>query len=180
MTDSNFFRIGGVAAALGVLILMLGSFLHTLLWIGAVLLAVFYFIVYRSLGAQRSALNLAAVTCGIGGAVLMIVNMLALNTVAGLLYNLAVLVIFYLAPWFISIQVLHNRNLGLPRALAIIGIVAAVFGFLNFLIINIGGGDYTNPNNAALMPLIMGTYLVGMLAALVWLIWSGIVLFRKA
>jgi hypothetical protein len=60
MTDRYLFRIGGVSAVLGVLVMMAGSSLHALLWIGALLLALFYFVNYRFLGTQPSSLNLVA------------------------------------------------------------------------------------------------------------------------
>jgi hypothetical protein len=48
------------------------------------------------------------------------------------------------------------------------------------VVVAISGGDYTNPNNPALTPFIWATYIPSMLAILVWLVWGGIRLFRKA
>ena len=92
-------------------------------------------------------------------------------------YNLALLAGPFLPALLAGLAA--NSQAGFPRALAIIGIVAGVAGLLNFLVVTIGGGDYTDPNNPALAPFIWATYLPAALGA-VWLVWEGVLLFRKA
>lgn len=43
----------------------------------------------------------------------------------------------------------------------------------------IGGGNWAQPNNPALSPVIMATYYVGMLLTLIWLVWTGLALLRR-
>lgn len=177
MSNNNLFRIGGIAIILGILLMFAGYAMPSLMWIGALFFAVFYYALFRFFGDKSPSLNLSGVVLGVGGSILWALT-LFMNTTTGLLYNFASLAAFFLAPLFFGLLVYRNANL--PRALAIFGIVAGVFGFLNFVIVTIAGGDYMNPNNPALTPMILATYYVGMLAGIVWLIWSAIVLLRKA
>ena len=176
MSKNNLFRFGGIAVILGVVLMFASYALPALLAVGGLLLAVFYYALYRFFGDKSPSLNLSAVVLGVGGSILFVIALL-MNKTTGIVYNLAYLAAFSLAPLLFSLLVYRNANL--PRMLAIFGILASVFGFLNFVVTTIGGGDYMNPNNPALTPLIDGTYYVGMLAALVWMIWSGIILLRK-
>jgi hypothetical protein len=41
------------------------------------------------------------------------------------------------------------------------------------------GSDWTTPTNPALSPLILGTYYIGMLVTLVWMVWTGIALLLR-
>ena len=176
MSKNNLFRFGGLAVILGVVLMFASYALPALLAVGGLLLAVFYYALYRFFGDKSPSLNLSAVVLGVVGSILFVIALL-MNKTTGILYNLAYLAAFFLAPLLFSLLV--YRNSSLSRLLAIFGIVAGVFGFLNFVITTIGGGDYMNPNNPALNPLINVTYYVGMLASIGWMIWSGIILLPK-
>ncbi|MBI5293552.1 MAG: hypothetical protein HY872_16880, partial [Chloroflexi bacterium] len=134
-------------------------------------IAAYYFALYR---AESSALNLIATLSTVGGAILALFTAATPNH----LYNVAVLTGLALPPLLAGLA--FNGKADFPRALAITGIVGGVFGLLNFMVVAIGGGDYTNMNNTALAPFIYVTYLPSMLAILVWLVWGGTRLFRKA
>ena len=177
MSNNNLFRIGGIAIILGILLMIAGFAVPALLGVGALFFAVFYYALYRYFGDQSPSLNLLAAILGVGGSIFYAV-IAFLNITTGLLFNLATLVAFFLAPLVFGL--LAYPTASLPRMLAIFATVAGVFGFLNFVIVTIGGGDYTNPNNPALNPMILGTYYVGMLAGVIWMVWSAIILFRKA
>ncbi len=49
----------------------------------------------------------------------------------------------------------------------------------DLIIVLIGGGNWAQPNNPALSPVIMATYYIGMLLTLAWIVWSGLVLLRR-
>ncbi len=170
-SPNNLYRVGGIAAILGFLIMFGAAALPALVGIGMLVMAAYYFALYR---AESSVLNLIATLSAVGGAILAMFTAATPNH----LYNVAFMAGLTLPPLFAGLA--FNGKADFPRALAITGIVGGVFGLLNFVVAAIGGGDYTNPNNPALTPFIYGTYLPSMLAILVWLIWGGIRLFRKA
>ncbi len=170
-SPNNLYRVGGAAAMLGILIMFGAGVMPLLVGIGTLLTAVYYFALYR---AESSVLNLVATVSATGGAIFMFL----IKIEPSHLYNIAFLVSLCLPPLFAGLA--FNGKAGFPRALAIAGMVGGVFGILNFVVVAIGGGDYTNPNNPALTPFIYGTYLPSMLAILVWTVWGGIRLFRKA
>ena len=173
MSNNNLFRYGGAAAILGILIMFGAAALPALVGIGFLVIAAYYFALYR---AESSALNLIATLSTVGGAILALFTAATPNH----LYNVAFLTGLALPPLLAGLA--FNGKADFPRALAITGIVGGVFGLLNFVVVAaIGGGDYTNMmNNPALAPLIYVTYIPSMLAILVWLVWGGIRLFRKA
>jgi hypothetical protein len=171
VSTNNLYRIGGLAAILGILITFGAAALPLLVGIGTLVTALYYFALYR---ADSSALNLIATLSAVGGAILALFTAAAPNH----LYNLAFVIGLTLPPLFAGLA--FSGKAGFPRALAIAGILAGVCGVLNFVVVAIGGGDYTNPNNPALTPLIYGFYIPSMLALLVWLLWGGIRMFRKA
>ena len=171
MSNNNLYRVGGAAAILGLLIMFGAAALPALVGIGFLVIAAYYFALYR---AESSALNLIATLSTVGGAILALFTAATPNH----LYNVAVLTGLALPPLLAGLA--FNGKADFPRALAITGTVGGVFGLLNFVAVAIGGGDYTNMNNTALAPLIYVTYIPSMLAILVWLVWGGIRLFRKA
>ena len=171
LSTNNLYRVGGTAAILGILIMFGGGALPLLVAIGSLVTAVYYFALYR---ADSSMLNLVATVLGVGGAIFMFFIKIEPSN----LYNIAMLAALFLPALLAGIAA--NGKAGFSRTLAIAGMVGGVFGILNFVVITIGGGDYTNPNNPALTPFIWATYIPAMLATLVWLVWGGIRLFRKA
>lgn len=170
-SGNNLYRVGGIAAILGFLIMFGYVVLPQFLAIGLLVMAVYYFALYR---VAASGLNLSAVLLAAGGSIAMLFT--GVGPTFG--YGIAMLVAFFLPALFAGLTA--NGQAGFPRALAIAGIVGGVFGILNGIVVTIGGGDYTNPNNPALTPFIYGTYLPGAIATTVWLVWGGIRMFRKA
>ena len=171
LSTNNLYRVGGLAAILGLLLMFGYTVLPMLMGIGLLVTAVFYFALYR---AESSVLNLVATVSAAGGAIFMFF----IKVEPSHPYNIALLAALFLPPLLAGLAV--NGQAGFPRALAISGMVGGVFGILNFVVVTIGGGDYTNPNNLALTPFVWATYIPSMLAILVWLVWGGIRMFRKA
>lgn len=179
MNNQTFFRVGGIAVILAVLF-SLGAYISPfLLAVGSVCMAIFVFALYLQFKPENSSFSLVSAIVGIAGAlglaVFAAINGIQASSISGIFTWMT----FFLPPLLFGYLGYRYSQAGVPRLLAIIGLVGGIFGLLNFLVTWYAGGDYSNPNNPALAPLIMGTYYVGMLPTLVWMVWSGIVLLRK-
>jgi len=73
-----------------------------------------------------------------------------------------------------------KANASFPRIPAILGIVGGGLGILNAIINISGGGDWTKLTDPTLQLLSNVTYFPAALAVLVWFVWSGVHLFRRA
>jgi hypothetical protein len=180
MSGNNLFRVGGVAAILSVLLSFGAYVLPVFLAIGALVMAVFIFALYRLFNAKAPTLSLIAAVLGIAGAVVMAIHVLMSGMQTSALLGIAIWAAFFLPPLIFGILAYQHSQAGMPRVLAIIGIVGGIGGLVNLVVTMIGGGDWAHPNNPALTPVIMGSYYLGMLPTLVWLMWSGIALVRMA
>jgi hypothetical protein len=179
VSGNTVYRVGGIAAILGI-VLSIGSYaVPALLAIGSLAVAVFIFALYRLFSPYSSALSLAATVLGIIGAVALAIMSLPSGAPNNSLSNLAIWATWFLPPLAFGFLASRHPAAGMPRLLAIVGIVGGVFGLINVIATLIGGGDWSNPNNPALSPVIMASYYVGMLFVLVWLVWTGIVLLRS-
>ena len=174
MSSNNLFRIGGIAGILSIPLVFAAGAVPVLFVIVPLLLAVFHFALYRFFGDKSPSLNLSAVVIGVGGSIFLalVLFMNGADTLIGIGFAVA----FILPPALFGLVAYQNGDAGFSRTLAIIGIVAGVFGILNAVVGAVGGG-WTNPNPH---PLVLPTYFVSVLAAVVWMIWSAIILFRKA
>jgi len=110
----------------------------------------------------------------------LIISLLVIDPPSLTLYNTGLSACMMLPPLLFGFLAYRQRQAGLPRVLAIIGVGAGVAGAINFIIVAIGGGDYTNPNNPDLAPLIDASWGVAALFALIWVVWTGVVLLRLA
>lgn len=179
MSANNLYRIGGIAVFVGI-ILFLGYLISPVfLALGALSFAIFTYALYRLFKTDAPGLSLVGAVLGIGGAVLLAVLILASGAQNNVLQNFAIWAALFTPPLFFGILAYQHPGAGMPRILALIGILGGIGGLLNLILTLIGGGDWSNPNNPALAPLIMGTYYVGMLTTLVWLVWTGILLLRR-
>lgn len=180
MSNRNLFRIGGIAVLLSVL-LSFGAYAAPIfLAIGSLLFAVFIFVLYRLFSDSAPTLSLVTAVVGIVGAVVLAVMVFASPTVLpnNALSNIATWASWFLPPLAFGLLAYRHSNLGMSRTLGIIGIMGGLGGLGNLIVTLAAGGDWSNPTNPALGSVIMGTYYVGMLITLVWLVWSGIVLLR--
>jgi hypothetical protein len=173
--NNTLYRIGGGAAILGLLAALSYNAAPALFLVSPWLIAIFWFALYRLFRAEANSLGLAGVAVSVVGAVLILFT----GDNPSHLYTIALLCSWFLPALIFGYLGFQSRSAGLPRLLAILGMVAGVFGVLNAIVVSIGGGDYTQPNNPALAPWIGVTYYPGALAAVIWFIWGGIVLLRK-
>lgn len=170
MNNSSLFRIGGVAAILGTLLLFGAAAFPVLMGIGMLLMALFYFALDRFHGS--SPLGLVAV----GSAVVGAIGILFTGITPSTLFNVFMVLAFMLPALLAGLAV--RGKPGFPRILPILGIVGGALGIVNAIINIAGGGDWTNFSNPTLTLLSNLTYYPATLLVAVWLLWSGVVLLR--
>ncbi|MCI0519812.1 MAG: hypothetical protein L0Z70_06085 [Chloroflexi bacterium] len=175
----NFSRIGGAAVILAILLSIAYVISPIFLAIGVLALAVFTFALYRIFSADSPALSLGGLVLGAGGAVLLAAFLAFTGSQNNAMQNTAIWAAFFTPPLFFGLLAYQHPRAGMPRALGVIGLAGGVGGLLNMLLTLAGGGDWSNPNNPALSPLIMGMYYLGMLFTLVWMVWTSISLLRR-
>lgn len=179
MNNSSLSRIGGIAALLGI-VLSLGSMaMPALLAIGSLAVAVFIFALYRLFSPLAATVSLVTAIVGIVGAIVLAIMSLSAVAPNNSLSNLATWASWMLPPLAFGFLAYQHPEAGFSRLLGIIGILGGVAGLLNLIVVLIGGGNWAEPNNPALGPVIMVTYYVAMLLTLVWLVWTGVVLLRS-
>lgn len=179
MNSQSIFRVGGIAVILAVIISLASMAIPILLAVGALCMAVYIFALYRLFSAASPKLSLAVAVLGIVGSIVLAVQVLMFGIPNNALSNTATWAIFFLPPLIFGSLAYQHPEAGLQRGLALIGILGGVGGLVNLIVVLIGGGDWSNPNNPALSPLIMTSYYAGMLLVLVWMVWVGIVLLRR-
>ncbi len=172
MNTSSLYRIGGIAAILGIVLLFAGYAVPALLGIGVLLLALFYYALDKSLGS--SPLGLAAVGSTVVGAI----GLLFTGATPTVIFNIFMVLAFMLPPLLAGLAA--RGKAGFPRFLPFFGIVGGALGIVNAIVNIAGGGDYTNLSSPTLTLLSNLTYYPAFLLVLVWLVWGGIHLFRKA
>lgn len=172
MNTSSLYRIGGIAAILGSVLLFTGYAIPALLGIGVLLWALFYYALDKSLGA--SALGLAAAGSTLVGGI----GLLFTGTTPTVIFNIFMVLAFMLPALLAGLAA--RGKAGFPRFLPIIGIAGGALGIVNAIVNIAGGGDWTNLSNPTLTLLSNLTYYPATLLVLVWLVWGGIRLFRKA
>lgn len=179
---NNLSRLGGIAAILGILLSIAYTINPVFLGFGALAFAVFIFALYRIFSSESAGLSLAGAVVGIAGAALLAFLTLTSQfqtTQSNATQGMAMWATFFFPPLVFGYLAYRHPGAGMPRTLGLIGLLGGVFGLLNAIFSLIGGGDWMNPNNPALSPFIMGTYLIGMVLMLVWLAWTVILLMRR-
>lgn len=179
MNTSSIFRIGGAAAILSVA-LSFGSFVAPILLpFSAVVLAVFVFALYRLFSPLAPALSSIGAVVGITGAIVFAAMQVIVGSVNAAPQNIAIWAAWFVPPLIFGYLAYRCRDAGMPRVLGLLGVAGGVFGLINLVLTLIGGGNWENPNDPALAPVIMGAYWLAQLPALAWMVWSGIALLRS-
>ncbi len=170
MNTSSLYRIGGIAAILGIALMFAGDAIPALLGIGLLLFGLFYYALDRFLGS--SPLGLAAVGSTVVGAIGLILT----GTTPTVIFNIFMVLAFMLPALLAGLAA--RGKAGFPRFLPIIGMVGGALGIVNAVVNIAGGGDYTNLSSPTLTLLSNLTYYPAFLLVLVWLVWGGILLLR--
>jgi hypothetical protein len=170
MNNPSLFRIGGIAAILGIVLIFASEAIPVLLGIGLLLTAVFYFAVHKSHGS--STLGLAAAGSAVVGAIGLLINGTDPSTIVNVL-----MVLGYMLPAVLAGLAVRGKP-GFPRTLPIIAVVGGALGIVNAIVNIAGGGDWTNLSNPTLQLLSNLTYYAAALLVVVWLVWTGILLLR--
>ena len=148
---------------------------HVLSWVIGLASMVFIYTAYLRCRASAPTLSLLAVAAGMGGNALFL-----FGTLSPSLYSIGdtgeSLVLMLGVPLF---GLAYLKTPGMSRILAIIGILTGVAGLSNYAVLMIDGGSWSHPNNPAMLPAIMATYLGFVLCYVVWLGWSSYVFVRQ-
>jgi hypothetical protein len=190
MSNNNIFRIGGISAFLG-----LGFTLADLVITGttspdnvplfsklmnsaaALTIIPLVLALYQLFRIKAPTFSMVAVIEGISAVVLFVICMLILNLQPLVLYNFAFMAVYYLPPMLFGLLAYQQPQSGMPRALNVIGIVTGVVAITRYVVLTMGGGDWMNLP-ATLAPVAFILYLTATGLALVWLVWTGILLLR--
>ena len=190
MSTNNIFRIGGISAFLG-----LGFTLADLVITGttspdnvslfsklmnsaaALTIIPLVLALYQLFRIKAPTFSLVSVVEGISAVVLFVICMLILNLQPLVLYNFAFMAVYYLPPMLFGLLAYQQPQSGMPRALNVIGIVTGVVAIIRYVVLTMGGGDWMNLP-ASLAPLAFILYLTATVLALVWLVWTGILVLR--
>lgn len=172
MNTSSLYRISGIAAILGSVLMFASEAIPVLLGIGMLLFGLFYYTLDKFLGSSPLGLAAAGSTL-VGG-----IGLLFTGTTPTVIFNIFMVLAFMLPALLAGLAA--RGKAGFPRFLPIIGIAGGALGIVNAIVNIAGGGDWTNLSNPTLTLLSNLTYYPATLLVLVWLVWGGIRLFRKA
>ena len=192
MSTKPLYRIGGISAFLG-LGFTLADFLTTgvvapgevpmlskLLNVASALtiipLALALYQLYRE---KAPFLSLTALLEVVIAVVLFVICMVFLNLQPLTLYNFAFMAVYYLPPLFFGLLAYKQPQAGMPRSLSVLGMAAGLAALIRFVVLTSGGGDWANLPES-LMPVAFILYLTATTLALVWLVWTGILLLRRS
>ena len=172
MYTSTVYRIGGIAVFLGILLVGGGYAIPALLGIGLLLFGLFYYAVDKSLGSSPRGLAAA------GSTVFGAIGLLFAGMDPSVLFNIFMVLAFMLPALLAGLAA--RGKAGFPPILPTIGMVGGALGVINAIVNIAGGGNWTNLSSPTLTLLSNLTYYPAFLLVLVWLVWGGIHLFRKA
>jgi len=192
MTNKNLLRVGGISAFIGLAftladILFTGvtspnavplasKLLNSAAALSLIPFAYALYTLYRGQGPTLSKIGLAEVVLA---AALFILCMVFLNLQPLALYNFAFTAIYIVPGLIFGILAYQHPHPGMSRLLGVIGIASGLVGLVRFVILTLGGGDWTNLNNPALAPSIMVSYITWIVLGLIWWVWMGIALVRR-
>ncbi len=190
--NTNPYRLGGIAAFLSIALIAADTVItgvispadvplssRLLNSAAALILVPMLYALYVIHRDQAPTLGKVAWFEYLGAVVLYVICLLVLNLRPLALYNFAFTAVNMLPSLLFGILMARQAHSGMPRALGILGIVAGVFGIVRYILLTLGGGDWTNLNNSALQHIIFFSYIGWMFLSVIWLIWAGALLLRR-
>ena len=191
MSNKSLYRLGGISAFLGLgftladflttgvvspgEVPMLSKLLNSASALTIIPLAYALYQLYRD---KASTLSLTALVEAVFAVVLFVVCMLFLNLQPLNLYNFAFMAVYYLPPLLFGLLGYKQPQAGMPRVLSVIGMIAGVAALVRFAVLTAGGGDWANLPDS-LMPVAFILYLTATVLALIWLVWTGVLLLHR-
>ncbi len=189
MPSNTFYRMGAIALILSGVFTFSTFFNFTpngdltplgfiLDMISFVLLVPGFLVLYDIYKGIAPTSSLAAVLIGIAGILIYGVAgplVPAWESIAGLIGVLGLVLPLLL----FGISMYKHPQLGIPRVLGVIGIVAGLAGIINVATILVSGGDWQNVNSAVVENIVFITYAIPILLSVVWPIWIGLILLRR-
>lgn len=190
--NTNPYRLGGIAAFLSIALIAADTVITGVISpanvpissrllnsaAALILIPMLYalYVIYRD---QAPTLSRVAWFEYLGAVALFVTCLLALNLRPLALYNFAFTAVNMLPSLLFGILIARQLQSGMPRALGILGIIAGVFGIVRYVLLTLGGGDWTNLSNPTLQPVIFLSYIGWIFLSVVWLIWAGVLLLRR-
>ena len=189
---TNLFRLGGIAAFLSIALIVADTVItgvispanvplssRLLNSAAALILIPMLYALYVIHRDQAPTLGRVAWFEYLGAVALYVICLLALNLRPLALYNFAFTAVNMIPSLLFGILIARQPQSGMPRALGILGIVAGILGIVRYILVTLGGGDWTNLSNPALQPIIFFSYIGWIFLSVIWLIWAGILLLRR-
>lgn len=189
---TNLFRLGGIAAFLSIALIVADTVItgvispanvplssRLLNSAAALILIPMLYALYVIHRDQAPTLGRVAWFEYLGAVALYVICLLALNLRPLALYNFAFTAVNMIPSLLFGILMARQPQSGMPRALGILGIVAGILGIVRYILVTLGGGDWTNLSNPALQPIIFFSYIGWIFLSVIWLIWAGILLLRR-
>lgn len=189
---TNLFRLGGIAAFLSIALIVADTVITGVISpanvplssrllnsaVALILIPMLYalYVIHRD---QAPTLGRVAWFEYLGAVALYVICLLALNLRPLALYNFAFTAVNMIPSLLFGILIARQPQSGMPRALGILGIVAGILGIVRYILVTLGGGDWTNLSNPALQPIIFFSYIGWIFLSVIWLIWAGILLLRR-
>lgn len=189
---TNLFRLGGIAAFLSIALIVADTVItgvispanvplssRLLNSAAALILIPMLYALYVIHRDQAPTLGRVTWFEYLGAVALYVICLLALNLRPLALYNFAFTAVNMIPSLLFGILIARQPQSGMPRALGILGIVAGILGIVRYILVTLGGGDWTNLSNPALQPIIFFSYIGWIFLSVIWLIWAGILLLRR-
>ena len=188
---TNLFRLGGIAAFLSIALIVADTVItgvispanvplssRLLNSAAALILIPMLYALYVIHRDQAPTLGRVAWFEYLGAVALYVICLLALNLRPLALYNFAFTAVNMIPSLLFGILMARQPQSGMPRALGILGIVAGILGIVRYILVTLGGGDWTDLSNPALQPIIFFSYIGWIFLSVVWLIWAGVLMLR--
>jgi hypothetical protein len=192
MSNQSIFRLGGITTFVSIALIVVDTVVtgvaspanvplssRLLNSASVIVLIPLFYALYAILREDAPAFSRVAWFEYLGAAVLIVISLLVLNLRPLALYNFAFFAVNMAASLLFGILIIQQPQSGMPRTLGILGIVAGILGTIRYVILSLGGGDWTNLSNPSLQPLIFFSYIGWMVLGVVWLVWTGIHLLRR-
>jgi len=192
MSKQSVYRYGGIATFVSIALIIVDTVVtgvvspaniplssRLLNSAAAIALIPMFYALYLILRDDAPAFGRVAWLEYVSAAILFVISMLVLNLRPLALYNFAFFAVNMVPALLFGIIMVQQPQSGMPRALGVLGIVSGILGAVRYVVLTLGGGDWTNLNNPALQPVIFMSYIAWVVLGLIWLIWTGILLLRR-
>ena len=191
MSRYTILRLGGLGTFLGIVLILVDTIVtgvtspasvpissRVLNSAAAIAFIPLFYALYFIYRDKAPMLSQVAWFEGLGATILYVITLLVLSLRPLMLYNFAFTAVNMVPSLLYGILMFQQPQLGMPRTLGILGMIAGILGIVRYVLLTLGGGDWTNLSNLSLQPIIFISYVSWIAISVVWLIWTGILLLR--